>query len=304
MQKSNYLLNFKKIIFTLLIVTTTNSFGQNLSKELWNRVNKCHSMLEKPDFDTIIDDSKNGYLSISGSWPTCGCSCSSTVGAYKDSKGNYTYIQKETFSCSWENTISSNKNIMKVLPKKFGIKMFSNKRIDYNSKYASFFMDIEIPRIGTDTKISLKIVPLGLFVESKNPIIFSYAESDQNNERLNSQTESMYEIKELATKINEETTLELLINKKFDKIANNDQNIINKIIGQDYGKFQTIEKLSEKLKMLKNIYNLYSNLEYTSMILKWDRKKARFKIKSKNNTLKNMSFREFLIKTEYWGAVC
>ena len=75
---------------------SSNAIGQktsSLKKQMWQYIEQCHSAIEagedtdmKPE---IIDDCSNGYLKVSGVWPTCGCGCSSIVGAYKKTDGSY-----------------------------------------------------------------------------------------------------------------------------------------------------------------------------------------------------------------------
>jgi hypothetical protein len=55
----------------------TTLFRETGSALLWKFVDPCYSLLEDMDGDgkvdgDIVDDTKNGYLSVSGSYPTCG----------------------------------------------------------------------------------------------------------------------------------------------------------------------------------------------------------------------------------------
>ncbi|MBN1638701.1 MAG: hypothetical protein JW866_07030, partial [Ignavibacteriales bacterium] len=159
------------IFFLTIIVYGQQS--KNLSEQMWERVQPCYSMFEdydedgKIDYDELIDDSKNGYLKISGSYPTCGCSCTHTVGAYKGNDGKYTFVEEEEWTCSWTKTISSNKDLSEIFPNNFGINTFiprAENTIDNN--VALFYLDIEIPRVGTDTEVSIKVIPFGLYVEN------------------------------------------------------------------------------------------------------------------------------------------
>ena len=89
-----------RIVFLLFMIMSfaANSYAQKtLSQQLWDQVQACYSNFEdmdedgKPDF-TAVDDSRNGYLQISGDWPTCGCGCTSTVAAFKNHSGKYTFL--------------------------------------------------------------------------------------------------------------------------------------------------------------------------------------------------------------------
>lgn len=127
-----------KILSIFLIILPLLGHGQTqnpLSNILWDRVNHCYSQFEDmdedglPDFDKV-DDSRNGYLKIWGEWPTCGCGCSSTVGAYKNSQGAYTILQSDQANCSWERKLSSNRELSDILPESFGIQSFSSTPIE------------------------------------------------------------------------------------------------------------------------------------------------------------------------------
>jgi len=73
----------------------------------------------KVDYDKIIDDSINGYLKVSGSFPTCGCYCSNTIGAYKTHSDKYTFVKKSVWGCSWKKEITSNDSLSKIFPINF-----------------------------------------------------------------------------------------------------------------------------------------------------------------------------------------
>ena len=87
-----------RLLFMLIPIIGMGQNKNTLSKMLWDRVGVCFSNFEdmdedgSPDFDKI-DDSKNGYLKISGSFPTCGCTCASAVAAYKNAAGSYTALR-------------------------------------------------------------------------------------------------------------------------------------------------------------------------------------------------------------------
>ncbi len=129
-------------IITLMPIPGDSQTKKTLSQMLWERVKKCYSKFVdedgngKPDC-TIIDDSKNGYLQVSGSYPECGCECTSTVGAYVNKSGEYIFLQSEIFTCSWEKRIYSNKNLNELLPKDFDISTFISQPIKEKINYLS-----------------------------------------------------------------------------------------------------------------------------------------------------------------------
>lgn len=161
------------LFFLIAIFLSTAGFAQKtLSQQLWDQVQDCYNHFEdmdddgKPDYDGI-DDSRNGYLKISGSWPTCGCGCATTVAAFKDNAGKYTFLKKSESNCNWEHIISSNRPMEEILPEGFGIKSFITNEEIPSVENAIFYYDMEIPQFGTDTKISIYLIPFGLVMKSK-----------------------------------------------------------------------------------------------------------------------------------------
>ncbi|WP_108245137.1 hypothetical protein [Muricauda brasiliensis] len=296
-------------ILLLIIILPYIGIGQNktsLEKTLWERVQSCYSLFE-PNEDGIleynkIDDSKNGYLKVWGRFPTCGCKCISTVGAYKDIDGNYTLLQKEEFLCEDKNSISSNKDLDKILPENFGIHTFSKKELNINSKYVVFFLDVEIPRFGTDTKVALRFIPFGIFQELNGSVI-SY---DYSQEYENTSVHYIKEIEYMARTIIDDNTLTHLLKKDYESIHVVDRKFIEtKIIGPDsWENFESFDELSEKLSILKNAYDIYSQLDFMSILMQWNKEKARFEVKSKSDGPKTMTFKEFILEHEFWIPIC
>lgn len=296
-----------RIIIFLFVFIPVIGIGQTtktLSEILWSRVKTCYSMFEDmnddgiPDFDKI-DDSENGYLKISGSWPACGCSCSSTVGAFKNNEGNYVILQLDIFTCSWEKRISSNKELNTIMPNGFGINCFITGQITERITHPIFFMYFEIPRFGTDTKVRLELVPFGLKPDGNNLYCYEYKEKEGYKN-----CKSVYGIKNIAEGVTDLKTIDYLLTGDFDKICKADKNVIQKYIGSDDSRFKSIKEIQEYLKYLKIVYNIYQKLEYTELILGWDRQNSRFFIKEKRGKPEKLTFIEFLIKSEYWSPAC
>jgi len=297
----------KHFFYIILILIPIFGYGQttsSLSKMLWSRVENCHSMFEdmnddgKPDFEKI-DDSKNGYLKISGGWPTCGCSCSSTVGAFKNQKGEYVLLQSDEVLCSWEKNNSSNKVLKDILPVNFGIKSFISQQIIDKVNKSIFYLDIEIPRVGTDTKVKIELIPFGLKAEGNEIICYEYRENEQN-----SNCKSLYRLKDIANDIKDNNTIELLLSGDFDKISQTDNNVINKAIGNDFSRFESKEEIQLYLIELKQIYDIYLMLESMELILGWNRQESRFFIKEKGDKPEKVTFKGFLSRNNYWSPMC
>ena len=302
------------LIGSLIFLSGTWVFPQNktLSEQLWERVENCHTLLHDLAVDgdidfNKIDDSNNGYLKIWGSYPTCGCTCSSTVGAYRDSKGSYTFLQKEESSCDWRKSISSNKDLAEILPDDFDISVFSKNPVSKKCTYAAFFLDVEIPRIGTDTKFTLNLIPFGILKPEENSwITFNYSEHNPEEEENSIAPQFIQDVQRMAIKITDDATLIHLLNKDYDSINPNDKKYIEQnVLGKDSsGQIKSLDELTEKLLLLKNAYDVYSELDFMSVMMKWNKEKGRFGIKSKSNRPKTVSFKEFILESEFWVPVC
>ncbi len=138
-----------------------------LKEELWREVGGCNMNFEDTDaldMRNVIDDTRNGYLRVWGEYPACGCACSSTVGAYKDHYGFYTFFKEYTESCSYMTDVRSNRLLSEVLPEGFGMQTFisSTDKLP-QTDIALFTVNIAIPRKGTDTNVALELLPLGIF---------------------------------------------------------------------------------------------------------------------------------------------
>jgi hypothetical protein len=291
-----------KFLFFLIPAICFGQKNSSLSEQLWSRVKFCYEMFEdndedgKPDFEKI-DDSKNGYLKIFGSTPPCGCVCSSTVAAYKSKDGKYTFLQSQSESCTWSKKISSDKNLTSILPVDFGINSFMNTGFEYNTMAPLFFVNFDIPQVGTDTKVKLELVPIGLKPDNDGLICYEYRQNDESDN-----VRSLRIVQEIATNINDEKTLKYLIDGNFNKISENDGEIIEKAISN--GDLGSIEELQVYLTELKVIFDIYQKLDYTELILGWDRETSKFYIKEKGKKAEKQSFKDFLINASYWSFVC
>ncbi|MTB53108.1 hypothetical protein [Lewinella sp. W8] len=278
---------------------------QSLRDQLWERVNPCFSNFEdmdddgKPDFDQI-DDARNGYLHVSGGWPTCGCSCASTVGAYRNDRGEYTLLQMDEANCSWDRKLSSNRDIWSVLPEEFGLKDFVGRELALDLDDPTFFLSVEIPRKGTDTEVSLKLIPLGLELEAAGPIVTEYGEGGNI-----SQHQPISEIATFARSLSDDEALTSILNGDFAELAEVDKRAFSRLIGDSYGQFATEESLRETLQRLRDKYELYFRVKYQKIVLGWDRQQSRFFVKKRVPAASGTkSFRQFLIEAEYWAVMC
>jgi len=159
-----------------------------------------------------------------------------------------------------------------------------------------FFLNFNIPQVGTDTKVKLELVPFGLKPEGKDLICYEYQQLDENN------VESLMFIQKIAEAIKHDESLDLILAGKFDKISSDDNELIRKLLSED--NLKTIETLKEKLSELKLIYDQYQKLECTEITLGWNRENSRFYIKEKGKKPEKITFRKFLIENSYWTYVC
>ena len=294
--------NMKKSLIFLFLIPII-SWGQTkptLNDLMWSRVQDCYSNLneenegENSNFEKI-DDTKNGYLSISGTYPTCGCYCKSVVGAYKDKNEEYTLLQLDYNTCSWQKKISANKPLEEVLPDSFGISCFLDS--DFSEKVSTpiFYLNTSIPRVGTKTKITLEVIPFGLKPKVKGAICYDYGEE-------NSSLKSYLAVKLLVQKLTHDNSLNLIMSKRFEKLSLADLTLMEDIINDGY--IDSRQELVTMLTELKDIYTLYMRLNHKSITLEWDKIKSRFFISSKGGKPEQISFKTFLLENKYWSPIC
>ncbi len=105
-----------------------------------------------------VNDLRNGYMSIEGSYPTCGCSCSSAAAAFKTEAGTYKFLAYNESGCDWTSELGG-KDWKDVLP--------TNIRAEFGwglQSYegdAVFFLKAKLPRKGTGLELSLGLMPFG-----------------------------------------------------------------------------------------------------------------------------------------------
>lgn len=267
-----------------------HSFGsvkEFIDKKGWKEWEEWEETMNS---NVLIDDAANGYLQINRYYEQV------TIGAYKDKYGFYTILKNRTFRY-FNRSVSSNNNLEKVLPEKFGINNFISDTIDTSSfDSACFYLEADIPRKGTDTQLNLKLVPFGLINKGK---ILTYQLKEIDDANL-----FLYGfVNDMLKKLSNEKTLSFLLDKNYDAIISKDKEIINQFITQD-SQFEKIDDLRTFLVYLNKIYQLNASVTYKSIILGWNSDKGRFYVKNaiKNDTEK-LSFYEFLKNAEYYSAI-
>ena len=294
----------RALILFFLIFTTVLTFGQKtLSEQLWEQVQDCYANFEDMDDDgkldyDAVDDSRNGYLKISGDWPTCGCGCTSTVAAFKDHSGKYAFLKKEEYSCDWVQMVSSNRPMKDILPVGFGIKSFIPNEEIPQVENAIFYYDMEIPQYGTDSKISIHLIPFGLYMKSNSALSNGYKQ-DWDNQNFS----MLSPLKRLGEEILDDQVLFDIANADFDKLIEEDQRLIEEVIDES-PHIQSPADVSMLLNDIYTAYKYYLSIKHKSFLLGWDKAKSRFYIKSKGEEVELMTFKQFIEEAIFWGPIC
>lgn len=292
------------LAFSLISSSAICQKTSSLKKQMWEYIDLCHSaILAGEDTDLkpeIIDDCSNGYLEVSGVWPTCGCGCKSIVGAYKKTDGSYFFLNTDTWNCTYKHSISSSEELFSVMPAGFGLNTFlDTSGIDISDKYCVFYLSIDIPRYGTKTKFTLELVPLGLMVESADEICLSIEE----NQSEHSNVRFMYYLGDIVKSIPDVNSIFAIMGRNDEKLSESEKNAINNIVeGADYD--EKFSSLSQDLSYVYYRYKMYERLKYKSVILDWDRNKSRFKIIEMEKAPLKLDFITFIIESEFWQPVC
>jgi len=300
----------RNILLLILLTLTFNvGFSQILKQQLWEFASDCHDAIRQgyedsydksPDkledyCNTCIDDTSHGYLFIEGSWPTCGCSCHSEIGGYRKANGEYTLIKYEQWPCSNSFGIYSNESLTDIMPEDFSLKSFNSNATYDTINY--FHLNVEVPRIGTDTKVSIQLFPLGQIGIGKTGISLN----TENSKKL---YYTLFSIEmDIASNLEDDSQLRLIINNRLDDLPKEVRKKILSEIGKDR-EFKTLDDLISQLNYIKTVYEAYNSLEYTKMIFSWNRTSGRFEIKDKSGKPKKLTLLEFIKEARYFSLAC
>ena len=154
----------------------------------------------------------------------------------------------------------------------------------------SFLLTFDIPKIGTEMDIHLKILPFGLAPNDVNGLTY------KQTRKVSEFEEPLLRFREIAAHVDNATLL-LAAEGKYDKIPPQQKQIFDNTIKEfGNGKVSTKDILLIA-NDLKKMYDIYSSLECVQMTLKWNKQTARFEIKSKGPKPPAYStFKEFLKK--------
>lgn len=293
----------KKIIVSLIVIfgLASSVNAQSMKGDLLKMVSRCYERWRvesdvdengRPiEFGAIQYDIANGYVETSGSWPTCGCGCQAQAAAFKDVDGNYTYLAFEMFDCDDYGKSMSTRPVQEVMPDGFGLESFLGHKVDKPDEF-SFQLVFEIPRRGTDMKVHLGVLPLGLVPNDVNGLTYCSSTEIRNSSLLGT-------MREIAENIGNISLL-LLTQGNYGDLPSEHQQKIDKSISA-YNKISVYDKKSmsdicECAIQLKKLYDIYISLECLDMTLKWNKQTAKFEIKSKGAKVTPCSFADFLTK--------
>ncbi|MDH5379543.1 MAG: hypothetical protein OEW75_01745 [Cyclobacteriaceae bacterium] len=278
-------------LFLVALVTPQRALSQlfesqlPLKYRLWDFVDSCretiyYEELGMDSYDSIVDDTNNGFLYISGS---SGCGCSNAAAAFKTGKGDYILIKSEYWTCQWraETVASTSLLVEKIFPKDISLQTFSKTPLNFNGKYSPFYLDLEIPRFGTSTKAVLSLVPYGINVKSQSGLCFAYEADEVAIDH--------YQLSEILILIKSNESLIRIM--EDENITSTEREIIQKF--QKMNDYPLVE-IRRELHELFDIYKLYNQMSHTTLLLKWDKQQARFIITGKEGTIEKLSFFEFL----------
>ncbi|MEM6732430.1 MAG: hypothetical protein AAF658_12800, partial [Myxococcota bacterium] len=159
----------------MMPATTVASSGTGMGAKLKELTASCRDNFEDESLEdaTVVNDLRNGYVSIAGAYPTCGCECSATAAAFKTAAGSYRYIAFESDDCSWMTSLKGDWG--KVLAP-WVYREFGSKLAGYEGP-AVFALKPLIPRKGTDLEVRLRLLPLRFKMSCEGGVCWSVADS-------------------------------------------------------------------------------------------------------------------------------
>jgi hypothetical protein len=273
------------------------AFGQTVQSRLWDMVETCNEAIlaaaeEKQPYDSIVDDAGNGFLHIAGSWPTCGCSCASTVGAYRKADDTYVFLKREVWSCANRFALDGSPALETLLPVGLSLATFTGGQSVYSGDEGHFYLDIGIPRKGTLTEARIRLVPLGLFPEGNNGLCFSFEEDT-------ARTRYLYALREFAMTDPSQKAIHCILDGEFDALSAADRHKLDETMGT-----WNRAGLREVLTRLYTTWKIHQALRFTTVHMLWDRVEGRFRISDTGGSVKSLSFIEFLKQSDYYSPAC
>ncbi len=294
----------RSIQTVILIAICLNLRAQEnkpLRQNLMEQVKSCKSMIEdwdndgKRDFGEFIYDSESEYIRVSGSFPTCGCNCTSAARAYQTATKRRVYVSSFDWDCIWKKGISSTEKLDNLFPFDLEAIVFDTAVKQLKSANAFYYFDLSIPRKGSEIIANIRLIPLGIKMPSAQRIVYEYSESSRFD-----YSGRLFEIRSIIPNINSEEILKSLVSGKLLSLSSKEANRFKKLLEDND---ITQSELAETLDEIKKVYDLSRTLKYYTLILEWDVERARFHIKEKQ-TKEEETFLEFLKNSPKWMAMC
>ena len=283
-----------KITVLAFLAFASIACAQTMKEGLFNMVSNCYNAWEKakaegwalddPElkdfgYGHITYDIPNGYVETSGitdADPPFMNECEAKAAAFKDAKGQYTYVKYDLYYCRYYEESTASRDIKDVMPEGFGLDSFVGHHVEKPST-VSFLLTFDIPKIGTEMDIHLKILPFGLAPNDVNGLTYKQTRKVSEFEK------PLRCFREIAQDVDNATLL-LAAEGKYDKIPpQQKQRFIKeiKVIKESGNGKVSIKDILLIANDLKKMYDIYSSLECVQMTLKWNKQTARFEIKSK-----------------------
>jgi len=292
----------------IVMIASVQAQEKSLQELLWNQVDGKPTDIKYYGKETqIIDDPENGFLQIERTDDGCGCYFRTTVGAFKKADESYAFIKMEEDACNWRKNLSANFKINSILPKNFELPEFlseeAKKTYTDNNTFPVFYLEVDIPQNGTETKVDLAYIPFGARLSNRNDVLALTGYSKLNNEGKSNYTYSG-DLQQFLMHIRDEETLPSVLKGKFDNINSPDYDLVEKIVGSDKT-YATLEDLASDLRDLQVIYEFSKQIAFKTIVFTWDAKEERFAIKEKiKNDSPEKSFLDFVRELPFLKAVC
>ena len=307
----SYFMMYKTIFYLMFgCMVSGSALAQesSLQELLWVQVDGKPSDIKHYGEETqIVDDAENGYLKIERIYEGCGCYFRTRVGAFKKTDGTYTFLKMEEDVCNWRKNLSAEPRLNSVLPKDFELPEFlseeAKKTYANKNAFPIFYLEVEIPREGTDVKVDLAYIPFGARLSDRNDVLALTGYSKLNNEGKSNYTYSGH-LQQFLNKVEDEETIEAILKGRFDNINSRDYDLVEKIVGKEkpYG---TLDNLAADLSDLQVVFRFSKQVAYKTIILGWDGKSAKFYIKEKiENDVQDETFLEFVKQLPFLKATC
>jgi hypothetical protein len=255
-----------------------------------------------------IDDIANGYFFIKYAIAGCGCTCNNTLGAYKRASGDYVILSNEYGECNYSNGIRANIPLAEFLPDSFGLQTFYQDTVgQVNNAYpALFYIDVSIPRRGTETILTLKLLPMGI----KNFCEGGLCYTIQQNETFTNM-DYFGDYMDLVKNLADVNSLKYLKNGQVKKLKPEDKKNLDAAMSLseerngEMSRMGSYDEVKKSFQYFYYVYGWYKKLAYTILVMDWDAEKGKFYIKEKKGKPTPQTFLQFLSNYDnYWHIMC